>query len=165
LNWKALMRRVVSLHLPTWPTDRLRRRLGKAAPPVETPVAILGRDGRRQVVLAADRSARAAGLVAGMAAAQARAVCADLVVFPADAAGDADALDRLALWALRLYAPVAAADAPDGLVIDVTGAAGRYGGERGLLDDMMKRLRAGAGRPWRGPGARLTPWRGSGPIR
>ena len=36
------MRRVVSLYLPTWPTDRLRRRLGKDAPPAEVPVVMVG---------------------------------------------------------------------------------------------------------------------------
>ena len=45
LKWKPLMRRVVSLYLPTWPTDRLRRRLGKDAPPAEAPVVLIGRSG------------------------------------------------------------------------------------------------------------------------
>jgi protein ImuB len=33
-----------------------------------------------------------------------------LIVNNADPAADAEALDRLALWALRLYAPIVAAD-------------------------------------------------------
>jgi hypothetical protein len=34
------MRRVVSLFLPAWSTGRLRRILGDAAPPAETPLVL-----------------------------------------------------------------------------------------------------------------------------
>ena len=115
------MRRVVSLFLPTWSTDRVRRKLGSAAPPAEAPLVLIGRDGRRRVVLAADAAAQRAGLRPGMPATKAQALVPRLIVMDADLAADAEALDRLALWALRLYAPIVAADPPDGLVIDVTG--------------------------------------------
>lgn len=36
------MRRVVSLSLPTWPTDRLRRTAGTAAPPPGEPLVLSG---------------------------------------------------------------------------------------------------------------------------
>ena len=85
------MRRVVSLYLPTWPTDRLRRRLGKAAPPADVPVVMIGRSGRKRMVLAADAAAQALRLYPGMAATQARALCAELVVHDADPEGDAEA--------------------------------------------------------------------------
>ena len=75
-----------------------------------------------------------------MAATQARALCAELVVHDADPDGDAEALDRLALWALKLYAPIVAADPPAGLVIDASGAAHLFGGEDALLADMVARL-------------------------
>lgn len=77
-----------------------------------------------------------------MAATQAHALAPDLSPFDADPAGDADALERLALWALRHYAPVCAPDGPDGLAIDVTGAAHLKGGEAALLTDMEARLAA-----------------------
>ena len=60
----------------------------------------------------------------------------------ADPAADAAALDRLALWALQRYAPIVAADPPDGLVIDATGAAHLHGGEDAMLADMIERLAA-----------------------
>ena len=41
------MPRVVSLFLPTWSTDRIRRQLAAAAPPAEAPLVLIGRDGRR----------------------------------------------------------------------------------------------------------------------
>jgi protein ImuB len=134
------MRRVVSLYLPTWPTDRLRRRLGKDAPPADVPVVMVGRSGRKRLVLAADAAAQALRLYPGMAVTQARALCAELIAHDADPQGDAEALDRLALWALRLYAPIVAADPPAGLVIDASGAAHLFGGEDALLADMVARL-------------------------
>jgi hypothetical protein len=40
--------------LPTWSTDRVRRTLGDTAPQPDAPLVLVGRDGRRRVVLAAD---------------------------------------------------------------------------------------------------------------
>lgn len=77
-----------------------------------------------------------------MAATQARALIPDLTVHDHDPQGDADGLEQLALWALRRYAPIVAADPPDGLVIDATGATHRYGGDEGLLDDLVETCRA-----------------------
>ena len=50
------------------------------------------------------------------------------------------ALERLALWALKLYAPVVACDPPDGLMIDASGAAHLHGGEAAMLADLVGRL-------------------------
>jgi protein ImuB len=136
------MTRVVSLFLPMWSTDRLRRKLGDAAPPRETPLVLTGRDGRRRVVRAADTAAIAAGLRIGMPATKAQALVKGLVVNDADPQGDTEALDRLALWALRRYAPIVAPDPPDGLVIDTTGADHLHGGESAMLADMIERLAA-----------------------
>jgi len=136
------MRRVVSLYLPTWPTDRLRRRLGADAPSPETPVVLIGRVGRRRVVVASDGAAQGLRLYPGMAAAQARALVSDLVVHDHDPAGDAKALEQLALWALRRYAPIVAADPPDGLVIDATGATHRHGGDEAFLADLIDKTAA-----------------------
>jgi len=47
------MTRVISVFLPTLSTDRVRRKTGDAAPPPEAPLILVGRDGRRRVVLAA----------------------------------------------------------------------------------------------------------------
>ena len=56
------MQRVVSLFLPTWSTDRVRRKAGDAAPPVEAPLVLVGREGNRRVVMATDAAALAAGI-------------------------------------------------------------------------------------------------------
>lgn len=87
-----------------------------------------------------DAEAQRLGIRAGMAVARAQALVPGLAVLPADPAGDARALDRLALRALRRIAPVVAADPPDGLVIDTTGADHLHGGERAMLEAMVRRL-------------------------
>ena len=98
------MRRVVSLYLPRWPTDRWRRRQGPDAPPVETPVVTAGRRGARKLVLDADLAARRLGVTPGLALAQAKVRVPELHVVEADAT----ALDAIALWALRRYSPLVA---------------------------------------------------------
>ncbi|OHV22683.1 DNA polymerase Y family protein [Rhizobium sp. RMa-01] len=134
------MPRVVSLFLPMWSTDRLRRKLGDASPPPETPLVLIGRQQRRRSVVAVDRAAEAAGLRVGMPATKAQALVSGLVVMDADPAADLEALERLVLWALQRYAPIVAADPPDGLVIDTTGADHLHGGEELMLSGMVNRF-------------------------
>ncbi|MCS6930740.1 MAG: DNA polymerase Y family protein [Acetobacteraceae bacterium] len=140
------MRRVVSLWLPSWPTDRLRRSRdgrspeGHGAPPDEAPLVTQGHDGRRMAVAAANPAALRLGLRPGMALAQARSMVPGLRIVPADPEGDARALRDLAVWCLR-YSPLTAADPPDGIWIDATGCAHLQGGEAALLADMLERLR------------------------
>ena len=54
------MSRVVSLCLPTWPTDRLRRKMGAAAPDAAKPLVLVGQSGRRREVVAANADLAAA---------------------------------------------------------------------------------------------------------
>ncbi|WP_353646497.1 DNA polymerase Y family protein [Mesorhizobium sp. WSM2239] len=136
------MPRVVSLFLPMWPTDRFRRKSGDAAPRPETPLVLIGRNGRRRVVLAADAAANAAGLRIGMPASKAQAIVPGLIVHDAEPEADVDSLGRLALWARRRYAPVVATDPPNGIVIDTTGADHLHGGERAMLTEIVQRLAA-----------------------
>ncbi|MDO9461578.1 MAG: DNA polymerase Y family protein [Alphaproteobacteria bacterium] len=136
------MQRVVSLFFPTWSTDRVRRKLGAAAPPPETPLVLIGQDGRRRVVLAADAAAHAAGLRVGMPVTKARILVPGLIVMDADAAADREALERLALWVLQHYAPIVTPDPPDGLIINTTGADHLHGGEDAMLTEMVERLGA-----------------------
>lgn len=129
------MRRVISLWLPTFPTDRLRRHAGV---PPDGPLVIAAHDGRRLSVAAADAAAAAVGLYPGMPLAQAQAQVPGLVIHPAEPEADAAALRRLATWCLR-YSPLVAPDAPDGVWLDVTGCAHLHGGETRLLRDLLAR--------------------------
>ena len=116
--------------------------MGASAPSPDVPLVLVGRDGRKRRVLAADAAAQGLGLHSGMAVAKAQALVAELIVMDADAEADAQGLDRLALWALRRYAPIVAAAPPDGLMIDIAGAAHLKGGEAALLADLRERLAA-----------------------
>jgi protein ImuB len=103
---------------------------------------MVGRDGRRRVVLAADRAAKLAGLSVGMAASQAQAMLPGLAIHEADPAGDRKALQKLALWALRRYSPIVAVDGGDGIVMDTTGADHLKGGEEAMLAQLVQRFAA-----------------------
>lgn len=88
---------------------------------------------------AVDPTAARAGLAPGMALADARARLPALRAEPHDPAGDAAWLKALGDGAMR-YTPLLALDPPDGLILDITGAAHPYGGEQGLLRDVLARL-------------------------
>ena len=133
------MRRVVSIWLPHWPTDRRRKSLGNAAPPRDVPVITALQDANRRVIQAADAAAAALGLRPGMAIAHAMAIVPGLHILEADPAEDAAGLERLARWCQRLT-PLAAPDTPDGIWLDVTGVTHLWGGEPALLDNLVGRL-------------------------
>lgn len=77
-----------------------------------------------------------------MAVAKAQALAPDLVIMDADLRGDAEGLDKLALWALERLSPIVMPDAPDGLVIDTTGADHLHGGEAAMLAALIERFAA-----------------------
>ncbi|SFK79260.1 protein ImuB [Methylocapsa palsarum] len=103
---------------------------------------LAGREGNRRIVLAADGAAKTAGLRVGMPLAKAQILAPGLIVQNADAKADAKALDRLAVWTLQRYAPMVAADYPDGIVIESTGADHLHGGEAAMLAGLVGRLAA-----------------------
>jgi protein ImuB len=92
--------------------------------------------------MAADDQARRLGLHPGMALAKAQALVPGLDVRPFTPDADAAALHDLALWALKRYSPIVAGDAPDGLILDITGCAHLYGGEAKLIEDLTDHLQA-----------------------
>nr|WP_322916641.1 hypothetical protein [Nitrospirillum sp. BR 11164] len=128
------MRRILSLWLPTFATDRIARGL---TPPLAagTPLVTRLSDRGRLTVAAVNAAARAKRLVPGMGLADARALEPQVHVVDADPEGDAAALGRLADWARR-YTPWTAVDPADppgfgngpGLLLDITGCAHLLGG-------------------------------------
>lgn len=78
-------------------------------------------------------AAAAAGLRPGMALAEARALAPALIVEDADPPGDVAGLEQLARWCGRFSPWTAVASGAPALWLDVTGVAGLFGGEAGLL--------------------------------
>jgi protein ImuB len=76
-----------------------------------------------------------------MTLADARAMLPTLVVAEADANAEAELLAAIADWCRR-FTPLAALDAPDGVFLDVSGAAHLFGGEKALLGKVVAALSA-----------------------
>ena len=130
----APRRRILALHLPLLSIERLR---------LPGPLAVWTMENRRQVVLAVDPAAAEAGLQPGQALADAQQILPGVALRPAEPEADAAWLRRLALWSLCVT-PLPAVDAPDGLLLDITGAAHLHGGEDALLHAVTARFaRAG----------------------
>ena len=143
------MRRLISVWLPRWPINRLRRArrpaaLPSRAPPVEPAPFALTAPGRHGAVLAAvNRQAEAQGLAPGMRLADARALLPRLAAAEARPAEDRRGLERLALWCNR-FTPCCAVDGADGLLLDITGADHLFGGETAMAAEVEARI-AGLG--------------------
>ncbi|MFC3836211.1 Y-family DNA polymerase [Paracoccus rhizosphaerae] len=123
-----------------WPIDRLRRQEDASARSADLPLILAGRVGNRRLVTAACFAAQALGLRTGMPVSKAQALVLDLRVEPADPEADVESLERLALWILQRISPIVAADPPDGVVIDSTGAEHLHGGEAAMLEALLGRL-------------------------
>lgn len=93
----------------------------------------------RALVAMADARAGSAGILPGMTLADARALLPDIVVRPADPAGDAAMLAKLADWCGR-YTPWTASEGEGGIWLDITGCAHLAGGEAALLADLVFHL-------------------------
>ena len=103
------------------------------------PLALIAETAHGPRIDAVNAAGIAGGVRRGVMLADARTLCPQLMVRPADPAGDLAFLEQLALWAQR-WGPWSALDAPDGLVIDTTGAAHLFGGEGALLADVRAQL-------------------------
>lgn len=145
------MRRVISLWLPRFATDRLRQKLARDAAGARrssSPLVTMREVAGRAILVAVDERAAAGGAAPEMPLADARALLPQLQVHPADPAGDGAMLRRLADWATR-YTPWTAAETAEeglnggggaGLWLDITGCAHLFGGEAALLSDLLLRL-------------------------
>lgn len=138
------MKRFLSVYLPRWPIDRrygpINRPSGKdGPPPPDGPLVLSVNAQNGQRIAATNAEAGRLGFYPDMPIADARAIYPALKVEPADLAGDAAALRKLALWHQR-YSPFTRDEAPDAVALDITGCAHLFGGEATLLDDLSVRL-------------------------
>src|SRR3977135_4213623 len=106
----------MSLWLGRVLTARLARRC-RGAP---SPLAVFGKRGNRDLLVAVDAVAERVGLTTGLALAQARAMHPTLTAMPEDQAADARLLDAMADWCQR-YTPLLATNPPGGLLLDIGG--------------------------------------------
>lgn len=94
----------------------------------------------RMVITAASPTAETQGITSRMAVADAKAFIPDLQVFPDKPGRSQQLLKALGRWCIR-YTPILALDHPDGLILDITGCAHLWGGERAYLIEIITRLR------------------------
>lgn len=159
------MRRVVSLWLPRFATERWTAARRSRRDARDRPLALVARERGRLVLAAVNAAAAGEGLAPGLPLADARALLPSLITAPHDPAGDGAALARLADWCGR-YTPWSAPCSTSegsgfgpggagGLLLDVSGcchlfarrqADGGSGeeaddGEATLLEDLVTRLR------------------------
>ncbi|MCW5679302.1 MAG: DNA polymerase Y family protein [Xanthobacteraceae bacterium] len=157
------MKRVVSLWLPSFGTDRLRLQQRPPRRPESSSVAsaatatsarsplvtVTAAHGGVRVV-SVDHAASAAGIAPGLTLAESHALCPGLTTAEADPAADRKALNTLADWCGR-YTPWTAVDESGGwagslgggagLWLNISGCAHLFGGEAALLEDLIERLR------------------------
>ncbi|PWR01439.1 DNA methylase [Meridianimarinicoccus roseus] len=121
-------RRILSLWFPRLGADRLLRR-GRVPP--DTPVVVIGGQRGAQVVTSLCPLAEAAGLRPGQGLRDAMAICPGLASYPADPRAESALLSALRRWAGQ-FTPWVAEEAPDALMLDITGCSHLFGGEAEL---------------------------------
>ncbi len=132
------MKRIVSVWLPQWPIERLKRHRPGAVPD-DKPFALVDGGAHGIRITAVNVRAGREGLRVGMSLADVRAAVPSLVSHAAETERDGRALERLALW-LGRYGPYRNVEGADGVWIDTSGVAHLFGGEAALLDDLVRRL-------------------------
>ena len=102
----------------------------------DAPFALVARAGNALRLSAVCPRAAALGLAPGTSLADARARCPDLATAPHNPEADARALADLGRRMGR-FTPLVASDAPDGMLLDITGVAHLFGGEAALARAAM----------------------------
>ncbi|MBX2905773.1 MAG: DNA polymerase Y family protein [Taibaiella sp.] len=106
----------------------------------DVPFVMAAPEHGRMVIKAANVAAQEKGIDVDMVVADCRAVLPSLQVLD-DKPGLAEKLlNNLAEWCLR-YTPVVATHMPDSLLLDISGCAHLWGGEKAYLRDIVTKLR------------------------
>ncbi|MCB0358846.1 MAG: DNA polymerase Y family protein [Bdellovibrionales bacterium] len=146
----------LSLFLPTWSTDLLRRHVAKTThqQTARTPIILFVEHRGQQFVARVSKEARALGISPFMTLAHARACAPTATIAPFRAADDLKSLLALGRWAER-FSPLTAVDPPEltdpalgldlrhnGLVIDITGSKRLFGSFQAIAEQLDQRLRS-----------------------
>jgi protein ImuB len=105
----------------------------------EAPLVVAGRANNALYVYALNRAAERQGLYRGQPLANARAMIEQLAIRPADEKADLALLENIADWCDR-FTPLVASDPPDGLLLDITGVAHLFGGEKAMLEQVRDKI-------------------------
>lgn len=122
-------RRILSLWFPRLGADRVMRAERGL---FDGPLAVVAETGNTQLVTSANAAAYAAGVRVGQPVRDAHAMCAGLLTRSRNAPAEAAFLTALRRWAGK-FSPWVSEQAPDGLVIDLSGCAHLFGGEAALM--------------------------------
>jgi protein ImuB len=122
-------RRILSLWFPYLGAERLMRAAhgGDARP-----LAVVAERANMQVITALNTAAQAQGLWVGQPVRDAHAMCGHLQTHSRNGPAETVFLTALRRWVGK-FSPWVAEEAPDGLVVDLTGCAHLFGGEDALL--------------------------------
>lgn len=141
------MKRVLSIWLPALAIERWAKSsdyapdaneaLTPSPPKGERPVVLTVEGTHGPTIHAVTKAAAQRGARPGARLTDARALDPSLIAVPADPAGDAALLQRLALWAGR-WSPLVEVDGADALRLDITGVAHLFGDEEGLIRDIRR---------------------------
>jgi protein ImuB len=133
-------RRFLALFFPWLPVERLRLTRGHLfAANAGVPFAVVEKIKGALRLCAVDQAASQLGIERGMTLADARARVPRLDAYDHAPHDDHVWLERLADGCSR-YTPLVMLDAPDGLVLDITGCTHLFRGESYLGDDVIARL-------------------------
>src|SRR4051812_47272024 len=130
----ASKRRILALWFARLPTDRLLKKSR-----FSSPLVISHKANNALYVYALEARAQKLGLYKGQPLANARAMVQPLEIMPADERADAALLGAIADWCDR-FTPLVSLDAPDGLFLDITGAAHLFGGEAAMLAMVTQKI-------------------------
>jgi protein ImuB len=122
-------RRILSLWFPRLAAERVLRMEPALS---EIPLAVVSETGNLRQVASLTTVAEARGLHRNQPLSEAAALCPDLVTRSADPTGEAAFLTALRRWAGK-FSPWVAEEAPEGLMVDLTGCAHLFGGEAALF--------------------------------
>jgi protein ImuB len=130
-------KRFVSIWFRYLKTDWYTRRNPGLA---KIPFVLASPDHGRMIITSANHIAESAGAFIGMPVADARAIITGLEVQDDVQAVSKKLLHHIAEWCIR-FSPVVATDEPDGLVLDATGCAHLWGGEKEYLAEIYSRFK------------------------
>jgi len=107
----------------------------------EVPFILTATERNRIIIVAANVLAESYGISCGMTAADAKAIVPQLQVVEEIPGLSAKLLKSAGEWCIR-YTPIVGMDLPDGLLLDISGCAHLWGGEREYLREVVTRLRS-----------------------